>query len=79
MILRRYKPTLLSEGFFRDNTAVDAWLTDLETLVADPRRKDISWRYGIGPDILDARRRLKEIDNFIKLRVLPMKSERGRG
>jgi GMP synthase (glutamine-hydrolysing) len=78
VILRRYKPTLLSEGFFRDGTVVDQYLTDLESLVADKRRTDISWRYGIGPDILDARRRLREIENFIEFRVKPVLSERGR-
>lgn len=79
VIMRRYKPTLLSEGFFRDDESVDRWIADLEALVGDKRRTDISWRYGIGPDILDARRRLREIENFIELRVKPVISERGRG
>ncbi|MGJ4859246.1 type 1 glutamine amidotransferase [Labrys sp. KB_33_2] len=79
VIMRRYKPTLLAEGFFRDDEAVDRWVADLEALVSDKRRTDISWRYGIGPDILDARRRLREIENFIELRVKPVISERGRG
>ncbi|MDT3375876.1 type 1 glutamine amidotransferase [Labrys portucalensis] len=79
VIMRRYKPTLLAEGFFREERAADGWIADLEALVADVRRTDISWRYGIGPDILDARRRLREIENFIELRVKPVISERGRG
>jgi GMP synthase (glutamine-hydrolysing) len=79
VILRRYKPTLLSEGFFRDEIAADYYLSDLETLVADPRRTDIAWRYAIGPDVLDAGRRLKEIENFVELRVKPVMSDRGRG
>ncbi len=79
VILRRYKPTLLSEGFFRDGTMVDQYLADLESLVADKRRTDISWRYGIGPDILDPKRRLREIENFVEHRVRPVLSERGRG
>lgn len=78
VILRRYKPTLLSEGFFRDDATADSWIADLETLVSDKRRTDISWRYGIGPDILDAKRRLLEIQNFIEKRVRPVLSERGR-
>jgi len=77
-ILRRYKPTLLAEGFFRDASTLDQWILDLEALVADPRRTDISWRYGIGPDVLDARLRLREIENFIEMRVKPVLSERGR-
>jgi GMP synthase (glutamine-hydrolysing) len=78
VIMRRYKPTLLEEGFFTDPGAVDGWLEDLDALAADPGRRDISWRYGIGPDVLDARRRLREIENFIEHRVRPVKSERGR-
>jgi GMP synthase (glutamine-hydrolysing) len=78
VILRRYKPTLLAEGFFRDSSAADSFLTDLESLAADKRRSDISWRYGIGADILDPRRRLREIENFIEFRVKPVLSDRGR-
>jgi len=78
VILRRYKPILLEDGFFREDEAVDTWLDDLEALVADPGRSDIAWRYGIGPDLLDEERRLKEIGNFVERRVRPVKSERGR-
>jgi GMP synthase (glutamine-hydrolysing) len=77
-IMHRYKPTLLAEGFFRDAASVDRWLDDLDALVADSRRQDIAWRYGIGPDVLDRGRRLKEIENFIERRVKPVKAERGR-
>ena len=75
-ILRRYKPTLVEEGFFRDPAIAESWLVDLETLVADPRRGDIAWRYGIGRDVLEEGRRLKEIENFVERRVRPVKSER---
>ena len=79
VILRRYKPTLMSEGFFRDPAVADRWLDDLDALVADPRRTDLSWRYGIGPDILDAGLRLKEIENFVEHRVKAVRAARGRG
>jgi GMP synthase (glutamine-hydrolysing) len=78
VIMRRYKPVLLAEGFFREAATVDRWLDDLDALVADPRRQDIAWRYGIGPDVLDAKRRLKEIENFVERRVRPVRSDRGR-
>src|SRR6478609_562572 len=68
-IMHRYKPTLLAEGFFRDEPTVDGWLRDLDALVADPKRKDIAWRYGLGLDVLDRDRRLTEIGNFLELRV----------
>ncbi|MDQ0471222.1 type 1 glutamine amidotransferase [Labrys wisconsinensis] len=79
VILRRYKPTLMSEGFFRDPAVLDRWLEDLEALVADSRRTDIAWRYGIGPDILDPAVRLREIENFVEHRVKAVRAARGRG
>lgn len=79
VIMRRYRPTLLAEGFFRDAAAVDAWLDDLDALVANPKgRTDIAWRLGIGPDILDEKRRLREIGNFVEHAVKPAKGARGR-
>jgi GMP synthase (glutamine-hydrolysing) len=77
-IMHRYKPTLLAEGFFRDEASVDGWVADLDALVADARRTDIAWRYGFGEDVLDRSRRLKEIGNFLERRVRPVKAERGR-
>jgi GMP synthase (glutamine-hydrolysing) len=77
-IMHRYKPTLLEEGFFRDEPAVDGWIADLDALVADPRRQDIAWRYGFGQDVLDRSRRLREIENFLERRVRPVKAARGR-
>lgn len=76
--LRRYRPTLLAENFFREPEAVDGWLADLAALVADPLRADLSWRYGIGPDILDSERRTLEIRNFLTRLVQPTRSARGR-
>ena len=78
-IMHRYKPTLLAEGYFHDERTVDAWVSDLDALVADPRRRDIAWRYGIGPDILDRTLRLTEIANFVEHRVRPARAARGRG
>jgi len=78
VILRRYKPTLIAEGFFREAATVDMWLADLDALAADESRRDIAWRYGIGPDVLDPVRRLVEVRNFIDNGVRPTMSERGR-
>jgi GMP synthase (glutamine-hydrolysing) len=79
VIMRRYRPTLLAEGFFRDEAAADAWVADLDALVANPKgRTDLAWRYGIGPDVMDENRRLLEIRNFIEHYVRPTKSARGR-
>lgn len=77
-IMRRYRDTLLAEGFFREQRDLEGWIQDLSALVGDGKRTDIAWRYGIGADILDPKRRLIEIDNFIRHRVRPVKNERGR-
>lgn len=77
-IMRRYRPILLEEGTFRTPEAADGWLADLEALGQNPARRDLSWRYGIGPDILDAGRRESEIGRFLECRVRPTRSQRGR-
>lgn len=77
-IMGRYYPTLLAEGFFRDEATAGLWVADLAALGADRTRADLAWRYGLGPDVLDDRLRLAEIANFIEHRVRPVKAERGR-
>ena len=63
VILDRYKPTLLTEGFLRGE---------------DPSRFDLAWKHGLDAEILDEDRRLTEIRNFITHYVKPKKSARGR-
>ena len=33
---------------------------------AEPERRDLAWRYGIGPEILDPVRRTAEIGNWLR-------------
>jgi len=33
---------------------------------AEPERRDLVWRYGIGPEILDPGRRTAEIGNWLR-------------
>jgi GMP synthase (glutamine-hydrolysing) len=39
---------------------------DFRTLRDEPERRDLAWRYGIGPEILDPVRRTAEIGNWLR-------------
>lgn len=77
-ILRRTAPRLIGAGFFKDEAANAAYCEALTALSADPSRADIAYTYGIQPEMIDARSRTLEIANFLKHRVRPVKSARGR-
>lgn len=78
-ILTRYTPTMLAEGFFRDGEEAAKYIADLVTLDAEPERKDVAWRLGIAPAVLDPTVRRTELINWLKNQVLPDVSRRGRG
>ena len=69
---------LVEEGFFAAEAARAAHVADLRALHADPDRRDLAWRYGYGPQLLDAALRPTEIRNWLEQRVHPACSARGR-
>ena len=69
---------LAADGFFPDVESGRMMLADWEALDATPARRDLSWRYGVGADILDRERRLTEIRNWLEHKVRPLQSARGR-
>jgi GMP synthase (glutamine-hydrolysing) len=77
-ILGFLRPLMLDEGFFATEDDHAAYVADLRALHDDPARQDLVWRYGLGPDVLDETCRLTEISNFLKFRVRPIQSRRGR-
>lgn len=77
-ILGRYGPTLLAEGLFRSEDEHQAYIRDLARLQDDRTRRDLAWRYAIGPDLLEDDTRTTEIRNFIAHMVKPERSRRGR-
>jgi GMP synthase (glutamine-hydrolysing) len=77
-IVRRYGSRLIREGFFADEAAREAYVTDLETLDHEPANKPLAWRYGVDETVLDARVRTTEIANWITHQVLPARARRGR-
>ena len=45
----------------------------------NPQDKRLSWRHGIGKNVLDKKLRVSEVANWIEFQVLPMRVKRGRG
>jgi GMP synthase (glutamine-hydrolysing) len=78
VILDRYKPTLLAEGFLQSEEDHATYVKELRAMGEDPRRFDLAWKHGLDAEILNEDRRLTEIRNFIAHYVKPTKSARGR-
>jgi GMP synthase (glutamine-hydrolysing) len=57
---------LVTEGFGRDCAELVAMAHDFRALHAEPERRDLAWRYGIGPEVLDPVRRTAEIGNWLR-------------
>ncbi len=66
----------IDEGRFFDVAQAEQYCHDMEALCHNPQLTHVSWRYGIGPELLDRRRRLTEIHNFIAHRVRPYAAAR---
>jgi GMP synthase (glutamine-hydrolysing) len=64
-VIKRYGQTLVTEGFFADLTELERYVTDLSTLAANERRRDIAWRLGFGDDITTESVRQTELSNWI--------------
>jgi GMP synthase (glutamine-hydrolysing) len=58
--------SLVAEGFGRDCGELVAMARDFRALHAKPERRDLAWRYGIGPEIVDPVRRTAEIGNWLR-------------
>ena len=56
----------IAEGFGRDCAELVAMARDFRTLHANPERRDLAWRYGVGSEILDPVRRTAEIGNWLQ-------------
>jgi GMP synthase (glutamine-hydrolysing) len=57
---------LTEQGFFADADDVDAYVSALETLAADPARTEIAFRHGVTRDVLDAERRTSEVARWLE-------------
>lgn len=66
----------ISEGLARSEADVAAVVSDYHALSADPARKDLAWKHGIGVDVLDPLRRTLEFRNWLTTEVLPFAAKR---
>ncbi|MBM2575940.1 gamma-glutamyl-gamma-aminobutyrate hydrolase family protein [Jannaschia sp. Os4] len=57
--------TLVAQGMAEDEAAAKAFARTVRTLDADPSRRDLAWQIGVGAEVLDRRRRGREIVNFL--------------
>lgn len=66
----------LQEGLARDESDVAAIVAEFRALDADPGRKDLAWRLGLGADVLDTRVRTLEFRNWLEAEVAPRAAKR---
>lgn len=78
-IFRRLSPSLVVEGFFRDEDEEANFIGDLEALERDPGNAALIWRHGVDGAVISKDLRTAEIRNWITHQVLPERAKRLRG
>ncbi len=74
---KRYAPVLLGEGLFAAAAELDAWVAELQLLQRSPRDPRLCWKHGLGPAMQDEMQKLAELRNWLELRVIPWRRQRG--
>jgi GMP synthase (glutamine-hydrolysing) len=72
----RYGATLIEEHLFADRAELEAFVTDLRTLMRDPRDRRLTWKHGLGQALQEESCRLAELRNWLELQVLPYARQR---
>lgn len=72
----RYGEILVTEGMFRDVSALKAFAAELCALQANPSDPTLLWKHGLGPAISTESLRLLEIRNWLLTEVLPRKGRK---
>ncbi|MFI4877997.1 MAG: type 1 glutamine amidotransferase [Steroidobacterales bacterium] len=67
----RYAAVLLEERLFADRAELEVFVTDLHTLMRDPRDRRLAWKHGLGAGLQDESCKLAELRNWLQLQVLP--------
>ena len=67
----RYGETLVSEGKFRDSSALKTFADELRALQANPADTALLWKHALGPAMQTEALRLLEIRNWLGAKVLP--------
>ena len=76
--LRRQSKDLLQQGVARDEDEVEHQAALLDALDGAPGRRDLKWRLGVNEEVTEPARRQRELRNFLKRLVLPVRAFRGR-
>ncbi|KQT54566.1 glutamine amidotransferase [Aureimonas sp. Leaf454] len=63
--LRRQSGDLVEEGLAANETDVSDYAGRIDALDRAPDRRDLSWQLGLDEEVLDPRRRMREIRNFL--------------
>ena len=72
----RYGAALIEEQLFADRAELEAFVTDLRTLMREPRDRRLTWKHGLGEGLQEASCRLAELRNWLELQVLPYARQR---
>jgi GMP synthase (glutamine-hydrolysing) len=72
----RYGEILVTDGMFRDATALAAFAAELRALQADPADAALLWKHGLGPAMRSEALRLLEIRNWLEVQVRPRVAQR---
>jgi len=67
---------LVKDGFFENRAAGENYVALMETLHANPRRKDLAWLLGVDADVMDKAIRQIEVVNWIEHLVRPTMAKR---
>jgi GMP synthase (glutamine-hydrolysing) len=78
-LFSRSAERLVASGFAATVADAEGIAADFRTLHRDAQRKDLAWRYGIGPDILEPHRHRREFANWLRMMVLPRAALAGPG
>lgn len=70
-MFRRSAARMVERGHFATLAEAEGFAADLLALHADPARRDLAWRYGIGADITDPDRHRLEFANWLRVEVAP--------
>jgi GMP synthase (glutamine-hydrolysing) len=73
----RYGQTLVDEGLFSDEAALEEFAADLRELHRTPVSAALAWKHGLGPAMTDETLRLREIGNWLERQVMPRATTRG--
>lgn len=71
LLLRRDATLMVAKGLSRTADEVETVARDFLDLAAEPARRDLAWKYGLGAAVLDPDVRTAEFKRWLELKVQP--------